>query len=87
MIFWACADEFCLVWSHFLWRKIGDSAEAQQWSSNSLKIAHISIPATSVLSERVFSTSAQKSQLLPENIDMLILLKNIMTILGINHDS
>lgn len=42
--------------------------------------AYLTVPATSVPSERVFSTAgdivnAQRSQLLPENVDMLIFLQ------------
>ncbi|XP_057197562.1 zinc finger BED domain-containing protein 4-like [Triplophysa rosa] len=63
------------------------------WRENSSKYpllsplakAYLSIPATSVPSERVFSTAgdivtAKRSQLLPEIADMLILLKKNMTI-------
>ena len=42
--------------------------------------AYLTVPATSVPSERVFSTAgdivnAQRSQLLPENVDMLVFLQ------------
>ncbi|XP_065103982.2 E3 SUMO-protein ligase ZBED1-like [Paramisgurnus dabryanus] len=63
------------------------------WRENSSKYpllsplvkAYFSIPATSVPSERVFSTAgdivtAQRSQLLPENVDMLIFLKKNMSL-------
>ena len=45
--------------------------------------AYLSVPATSVPSERVFSTAgdivnAQTSQLLPGNVDMLIFLKTCL---------
>lgn len=50
---------------------------------STLAKAFLSIPATSVPSERVFSTagdivSAQRSQLLPENVDVLVFLKKNM---------
>ncbi|MGL5207642.1 hAT family dimerization domain-containing protein [Cetobacterium sp.] len=63
------------------------------WRENSYKYpvpsplakAYLSIPATSVPSKHVFSTAgdivtAKRSQLLPEIVDMLIFLKNYMTI-------
>ncbi len=47
---------------------------------SSLSKAYLTIPATSVPSERVFSTAgdivnAQRSQLLPQNVDMLFFLQ------------
>ncbi|KAE8297845.1 hypothetical protein D5F01_LYC02317 [Larimichthys crocea] len=47
--------------------------------------ACLAVPATSVPSERIFSTAgdivnAQRSQLLPENVDMLIFLKKNMDV-------
>ena len=47
--------------------------------------ACLSVPATSVPSERIFSTAgdivnAQRSQLLPDNVDMLIFLKKNMAV-------
>lgn len=47
---------------------------------SSLSKAYLTVPATSVPSERVFSTAgdivnAQRSQLLPENVDMLVFLQ------------
>ncbi len=47
---------------------------------SSLSKAYLTIPATSVPSERVFSTAgdivnAQRSQLLPQNVDMLVFLQ------------
>ncbi|MBN3296784.1 ZBED4 protein, partial [Amia calva] len=63
------------------------SCPLKWWRENCslLAKAYLSIPATSVPSERVFSTAgdivtAQRSQLLRENIDMLIFLKKNMTI-------
>lgn len=53
---------------------------------SSLSKAYLTVPATSVPSERVFSTagdivSAQRSQLLPANVDMLVFLqKNLQVI-------
>lgn len=55
------------------------------WKENEKQYpkAFLSIPASSVPSERVFSTagdivSAQRSQLLPENVDVLVFLKKNM---------
>lgn len=51
---------------------------------STLAKSYLSVPATSVPSERVFScagdiVNAQRSQLLPQNVDMLIFLKKNLT--------
>lgn len=70
--------------SSTLWAKINHPVkQLTQWSQTSTKMAYPSIPAPSFPSQDVFSTAediviAQWSQLLPENVDMLIVLKKII---------